>query len=212
MLLENQREKIVYFCQKMININLTKGTGGNISIFDEDTGYIAISSSGQDYFSMKKSDVAVIDLDGNLIEGRKQSSEYQMHILIYKNFPKARSIVHCHSVYATALSILRENLPASNYLIASAGGKDIKCARYESFGTKEIGLAAVAALKDRYACLLANHGQIAYGESIERAFSIASTVEECAMTYMIARSVGNPVILDDEEMEFMVEKFKSYGR
>lgn len=212
MLLENQREKIVYFCQKMINTNLTKGTGGNISIFDEDTGYIAISSSGQDYFSMKKSDVAVIDLDGNLIEGRKQSSEYQMHILIYKNFPKARAIVHCHSVYATALSILRENLPASNYLIASAGGKDIKCARYESFGTKEIGLAAVSALKDRYACLLANHGQIAYGESIERAFSIASTVEECAMTYMIARSVGNPVILDDEEMEFMVEKFKSYGR
>jgi L-fuculose-phosphate aldolase len=213
MILENERKKIVEYCRKMIETGLTKGTGGNISIFDKETGYIAISSSGQDYFDMQVEDVAVIDFKGNIIEGNKKpSSEYQMHTLIYENYPEARSVVHCHSVYATSLSILRENLPASNYLIASGGGNDIKCSRYESFGSREIGLAAVEALKDRNGCLLANHGQITYAANIEKAFSIASTIEECAMTYMIARSVGKPVILDDEEMDFMVEKFKTYGR
>lgn len=213
MILENERKKIVEYCQKMINSGLTKGTGGNISIYDKDSNYVAISSSGQDYFEMTAEDVAVIDLEGNIVEGnRKPSSEYQMHLIIYKEHPDARSIVHCHSVYATSLSILREDLPASNYLLASGGGNDIKCAQYESFGTREIGLAAAKALKNRKACLLANHGQIAYAASLEKAFSIASTVEECAMTYMIARSVGNPVILDQEEMDFMVEKFKTYGR
>lgn len=162
---------------------------------------------------MKKEDVVVMDFEGNIIDGnRKPSSEYQMHTIIYKEYPDTRAIVHCHSVYSTALSILRENLPAFNYLVACAGGNDIKCAKYESFGSKEIGLSAVKALKNRKACLLANHGQIALATSIEKAFSIASTVEECAMTYMIARSVGKPVILDDKEMEYMVEKFKTYGR
>lgn len=213
MILQKEREDIVRYCRKMIESGLTKGTGGNISIFNKDKNLIAISSSGQDYFEMEADDVAVIDLYGNKVEGnRKPSSEYQMHILIYQNYPEASAVVHCHSVYATSLSILREDLPASNYLLASGGGNNIKCAKYESFGTKEIGIACVEALVDRKACLLANHGQIAYANSLEKAFSIASTIEECAMTYMIARSVGKPVILDDKEMEFMVEKFKGYGR
>ncbi len=213
MLLKSEREKIVIYCRKLIETGLTKGTGGNISIVDREHGYIAISSSGQDYYEMEASDVAVIDFEGNIIEGnRKPSSEYQMHTMIYKNFPQASSVVHCHSVYATSLSILREDLPASNYLLASGGGNNVRCSKYASFGSKEIGLACVEALKDRKACLLANHGQITYAESIEKAFSIASTIEECAMTYMIARSVGKPVILDDKEMEFMVGKFKGYGR
>lgn len=213
MLLEIERKLIVKYCRKLIEDGLTKGTGGNISIINRDKGYIAISSSGQNYFEMEAEDVAIIDLQGRIIEGNKKpSSEYQMHSLIYENYPGANAVVHCHSVYATALSILREELPASNYLLASGGGNNIKCAKYESFGTKEIGLACVEALKDRYACLLANHGQITYSDSVEKAFSIASTIEECAMTYMIARSVGKPVILDEKEMEFMVERFKGYGR
>lgn len=213
MLVENERKQIVEFCQKMITSGLTKGTGGNISVYDRKSKLVAISSSGQDYFEMSKSDVCVMDLDGKVIEGdKKPSSEYQMHLLIYKNFPKARAVVHCHSVYATALSILREELPASNYLVASGGGNNIRCAKYASFGSLEIGEEAVKAMKDRKGCLLANHGQICYGESLEKAFSLASTIEECSMTYMIARSVGKPVILDKEEMDFMVEKFKSYGR
>lgn len=213
MLLENQRKDVVDYCRKMIQSGLTKGTGGNISIIDRVQKLIVISTSGQDYFEMKPEDVPVLDFDGNIIVGNKKpSTELQMHTMIYKNYPEANAIVHCHSVYATSLSILREDLPASNYLVASGGGNNVKCAEYQSFGTKEIGMAAVAALVDRKACLLANHGQIAYGENIEKAFSIASTVEECCMTYIIARSVGKPFILNDNEMEFMKEKFKSYGR
>lgn len=213
MLLEKERNDIVTYCRKMIQSGLTKGTGGNISIADREKNLIAISSSGQDYFEMEPEDVAVVDFDGKIIEGaRKPSSELQMHTMIYKNYHEAMAVVHCHSVYATSLSILRQELPASNYLIASAGGNNVRCTKYESFGTKEIGLAAVEALKDRKACLLANHGQIAYAENIARAFSIASTVEECCQTYMTARSVGTPTILGEEEMQRMKERFKTYGR
>lgn len=213
MLLEKQKKDVITYCQKMIKSGLTKGTGGNISIIDREKSLMVISTSGQDYFEMKPDDIPVLDFDGNIVEGkRKPSTELQMHTMIYKNYPEANAIVHCHSVYATSLSILREELPASNYLVASGGGNNVRCAEYQSFGTKEIGMAAIAALVDRKACLLANHGQIAYGENIEKAFSLASTVEECSMTYMIARSVGKPFILDDNEMEFMKEKFKSYGR
>lgn len=213
MLLEKERQDIVNYCRKMLDLGLTKGTGGNISILDNQKGLLAISASGQDYFEMTAEDVPVLNLKGEILEGkRKPSTELSMHLQIYLAFPEARAIVHCHSVYATALSILREELPASSYLIASAGGNNVRCAQYASFGTKEIGQAAVEAMKGRYACLLANHGQISYAASIEKAFSIAATVEECAQTYMIARSVGNPVILDEVEIELMLEKFKSYGR
>lgn len=213
MLLEKERQEIVIYCQKMLKLGLTKGTGGNISILDREQNLLLISASGQDYFEMTAEDIPVLNLQGEVIEGKgKPSSELSMHLQIYKAYSEARAIVHCHSVYATALSMLREDLPASSYLIASAGGNNVRCANYASFGSKEIGQAAVEALQERFACLLANHGQIAYGPSLEKAFSIAATVEECAQTYMIARSAGNPVILDENEMELMVEKFKSYGR
>lgn len=212
MLLKNERQAVVNYCRKMITDGLTKGTGGNISIFNREERLVAISTSGQDYFEMTAEDVSVIDMNGQLIQGKKASTELAMHLMIYEHFPEANAVVHCHSVYATALSILRQDLPASSYLLASAGGKDVRCSEYASFGTREIGLACVSALKDRYACLLANHGLVSYGPSIDKAYSIAATVEECAQTYMIAKSVDRPVLLDDEEMEDMVEKFKGYGR
>lgn len=213
MLLKKEREEIVKYCREMINTGLTKGTGGNISILNREENILAISTSGQNYFEMTPKDVPVIDSLGNIIEGNKKpSSELMMHTMIYKYFPHVNAIVHCHSTYATALSILREDLPASNYLLATGGGNNIRCSEYASFGTEEIAQKVVDALKDRNACLLANHGQIACSNNVKKAFSIASTVEECAQTYMIARSCGKPYILSDEEMEFMVEKFKTYGR
>lgn len=213
MLLENERKKIIQHSIRMLEKGLTNETGGNISIINRDLNLFAISPSGKDYYSLTPEDIVILDMDGEVVEGElKPSSESEMHRLIYKNFKDAGAVVHCHSPYATALSILNEDLPASNYLVAVGGGKDVKCTEYRSFGTKDIALEAIKALKDRTACLLANHGQITYSTTIESAFSIASTVEECAMTYMIARSAGAPKILSDDEMEFMVKKFKTYRK
>lgn len=211
MLLKKERQKVIEYCIRLLETGLTKGTGGNISILNSKTKYFAISPSGKDYNSIKIEDIVIMDLDGNLVEGSlKPSTEFEMHRQIYINHPDAKAVVHCHSPYATALSILNEDLPASNYLVAIGGGNDIKCTKYKSFGTIDIALEALRALEFRKACLLANHGQIAYSHSIDSAFNIASTVEECAMTYMIARSAGTPRILSESEMEYMATKFQTY--
>ncbi|MDO4662608.1 MAG: L-fuculose-phosphate aldolase [Tissierellia bacterium] len=213
MLMEKQRQQIVEYSRKLTTENLTSGTGGNISIIDRNTNTFAISPSGIDYFKMKKEDVVVINLDGKVIEGdRKPSSEFEMHRLIYKNKDDAKAIVHCHSTYATSLSINRMDLPASHYIVADLGGCDVKCAKYETYGTKEIALSALDALKERYACLLANHGQIAYTDTIEKAFDRAITVEWLSKLYIISSQISKPFILDDEEMDKIVKKFQNYGQ
>ena len=213
MLLENERRKIVEYSIKMLEKGLTNETGGNISILNKELNLFAISPSGRDYLTTTPEDVVVLDLDGNVVEGKlKPSSEIEMHRLIYVHYKDASAVVHCHSPYATALSILNEDLPASNYLVAVGGGNNIRCTTYKSFGSKDIALEAVKALENRKACLLANHGQIGYSNTIESAFSLVSTVEECSKTYMIARAAGTPKILSDEEMAFMVEKFVDYRK
>lgn len=213
MKLQKERELVVEYGKKMINEHLTQGTGGNISIYNREEGLWCISPSGIDYFETKPEDVVVMDIDGNIVEGnRKPSSEYEMHRLIYVNYPEANAVFHCHSTYATALSMLGEPLPACSYLIADGGGVDVRCARYETFGTKEIGEAAVEALKGRRACLLANHGQITFAGNIKSAFGVARMVEQVSETYMIARAVGKPQLLDQAEIDRLLVKFVSYGQ
>ena len=213
MLLEKEREQIVEYSRKLVTENLTSGTGGNISIIDRDTNTFVISPSGIDYFKMTKEDVVVMDLDGNIVEGKKKpSSEFEMHRLIYKNKDDAKAIVHCHSTYATSLSINRMNLPASHYIVADLGGCDVKCAKYETYGIKEIAISALEALKERYACLLSNHGQIAYASSIEKAFDRAITVEWLSKLHIISSQIAKPFILDNEEMDKVAKKFQNYGQ
>lgn len=213
MKLQKERELVVEYGKKMITEGLTQGTGGNVSIYNREEGLWCISPSGIDYFQTKPEDVVVLDIEGNIVEGdKKPSSESEMHRLIYVNYPQANAVFHCHSTYATALSILREELPASNYLVADAGGNNVRCAEYATFGTKEIGENAVKALEGRRACLLANHGQITFSNTIQSAFGVARMVEQCSETYLIARAAGKPVILPDEEMELMLEKFQWYGQ
>lgn len=213
MLLEKERKLVVEYGKKLIDSGLTKGTGGNISIINREKGLFCISPSGIDYYKTEASDVVVMNLDGEIVDGdKKPSSEKEMHRQVYLNFNEANAVVHCHSVYATALSTLRENLPASNYQIAVAGGEDVVCAEYQTYGTKEIAMAAVKALEGRKACLLANHGLLTYGKDIQNAFSIARTIEECTMTYMIARTIGEPVILPTDEIDRMLVNFGHYGQ
>lgn len=212
MKLELERKKIMEFGKKLVDTGLTKGTGGNLSIYNPEEELMAISPSGIPYYDIRLEDIVVMDLDGNIVEGyRKPSSEYEMHKVFYKKRDDIFSVVHCHSIYSTTISILREELPASHYMIALAG-KNVRCADYATYGSLELAENAFKAMKDRNAVILANHGLLTGADCIENAFNMAEELEYVAETYYRARAIGEPVILDDEEMEKMKEKFKTYGQ
>ncbi len=213
MLLQKEREDVVRYCRMLVERGLTKGTGGNISVFGPDSGYFAVSPSGIDYFEMQPEDVVIMDLDGNIVDGeRKPSSEHELHRVFYAGRDDIHAVVHTHSTYCTVLGTLREGLPASSYLVAFAG-PDVRCAEYASYGTPELAMNAYQSMKDRQAVILANHGLVAGAGDLKNAFNIAEQIEECAQVYVKARSIGQPVILSEEEMERMVASFRdSYGQ
>lgn len=212
MLLKQEREQVVEYCKKLIAAGFTKGTGGNISIFNREARLYAISPSGMDYFSMTPKDVVVMNLSGDVVDGEKKpSSEWDLHRIFYEKRKELNAIVHTHSVYCTVLATNREGLPASSYLVAFAG-KGVRCAEYASFGTPELAWAAYEGMKDRNAVLLANHGLVTGGSDILHAFQTAEQIEFCAEVYVKARSIGKPVILPEDEMERMMERFQDYGQ
>lgn len=214
MLLKDERQEVVKYCKMLIEHGLTKGTGGNISIFNRGKGLFAISPSGMDYFETEPEDVVVMDLKGKVVEGiRKPSSEHALHRIFYTDRDDINAVVHTHSVYSTVLAVLREDLPASSYLVAYAGGPNVRCGDYASFGTPELARVTFDAMKDRNAALMANHGLIAGGKDILNAFNIAEQIEGCAEVYVKVRAIGTPVLLDDAEMARMVNVFNdSYGQ
>ena len=212
MLMERERKEIVEYGKKLITSGLTKGTGGNISIFNRKENLMAISPSGIDYFETNPEDVVIMDLDGKVVDGdKKPSSEYAMHSIFYKKRDDIDAVVHTHSVYSTVLATLRTGLPASSYLVAFSG-LDVRCAEYASFGSKELAENAFKAMEDRYAVFLANHGLLTGAQDLANAFNKAEEIEHCAEVYYRAKSIGDPVILDEEEMYRMIEKFNTYGQ
>ncbi|HOK63636.1 L-fuculose-phosphate aldolase [Soehngenia saccharolytica] len=212
MLLLNERELLVEYGKKLIDKNLTKGTSGNLSIFNRDKKMFAITPSGIDYYNTKIEDIVIMDIDGNVVEGsKKPSSEHNLHRIFYANREDIGAIVHAHTIYSTVLSCMNMSLPAVHYMIASAG-KDVRCAKYATFGTEELAKNAYDEMKDRKAVLLANHGVLTGGKDIFEAFSILEDVEYVSELYIKAKNIGEPVIIDEIEMEKIIEKFKSYGQ
>jgi L-fuculose-phosphate aldolase len=213
MLLEQERIDVVKYCKKLITAGLTTGTGGNISILNREKGLYAISPSGMDYFETEPEDVVVMDLEGQVVDGRrKPSSEHALHRVFYTRRDDIDAVVHTHSTYCTVLATLREGLPASNYLVAFAG-PDVRCSAYASYGTPELAEVAFEAMTDRKAALLANHGMVAGAKTVAGAFNIADQLEQCAKVYVLARAIGKPVLLDDDEMADMVVRFRDeYGQ
>ncbi len=212
MLLLKERVEVVEYCKKMINAGLTKGTGGNISIFNREKGLYAISPSGMDYYSMQPEDVVVMNLQDEVVDGtRRPSSEWELHSIFYKNREDIDAVVHTHSTYCAVLATNREELPPSSYLVAFAG-PNVRCAPYASFGTPALAKNAYDYMVDRKAVLLANHGLVAGGSSILKAFQVAEEIEFCAEVYVKARSIGTPVLLSEEEMEYMLVRFQDYGQ
>lgn len=164
MLLKEERELIVEYGKRLITHNLSKGTSGNISIFSREKNLMAISPSGMDYFSIKPEDVVVMDLDGNRVDGeRKPPSEYHLHRIFYKKRDDVSAVVHTHSTYATTFACMNWSIPAVHYLIGFAGGKEVRCAQYATFGTEELAKNAFKTMGSGNVVLLANHGLVAVG-------------------------------------------------
>ena len=205
------RTMVIAACRELTRRGLTHGTEGNVSVRC-DVRRFFVSPSGMDYEVLQADDVPLMDLDGRWFGRRRPSSEWRFHRDILTSRHEVGAIVHTHSPQATALACTGRGIPAFHYMVAVAGGRDIRCAPYYAFGTQELSEAALAALKDRKACLLANHGVIATGKDLSAALSLAGEVENLALQYCAALSLGGVRTLDDTEMCRVVEKFRTYGQ
>lgn len=207
------RHAIVHHCRQFAPSGLSTGTSGNISVRCDMAGEAAllITPSGVGYEALRPDDLAHMRLDGSWTGPLKPSSEWRFHRDIYVARADAGAVVHAHPTHATALAVQRRAIPAFHYMVAAAGGHDIRCAPYATYGTEELSNHALAALQDRQACLLGNHGLIAIGPHLAQAFGLALEVEELSHQYLLALMTGTPVVLDGDEMDRVLEKFKSYG-
>lgn len=202
------RRAVVDTCRAMNASGLNQGTSGNVSARAGD-GFL-ITPSGIPYEDTKPGMIVAMDLDGGHEGTLKPSSEWRMHRDLYRARPDVGAVVHTHSTHATAYSCLRKPIPAFHYMIAVAGGRDLRCADYATFGTAELSEAMLVAMEGRTACLLANHGVIAVGATLAQALWRAHEVETLAAQYAVARQMGKPVILPDDEMDRVLRLFGSY--
>lgn len=206
------KRKVIECYKRMIKDNLTIGTGGNVSIYDEESQKIYLTPTGIHPLDLKEEDISVLNLNGELLEGKSPSSEIDMHSIFYKKRKHINSVIHAHTKYATAISCTRQNLPAIDYLVALSGDIKINCAEYASYGTMELAENAFKAMGNGKAVLLANHGITVIGKNIEEAYNLIQQIEYVAELFVNANKVGVPVVLSDEEMTEMIRRFQNYGQ
>ena len=207
---EAERKAIVKACQDMNRRGINQGTSGNISVRVKE-GFL-LTPSGMAYDEMKPGDIVLMRADASHTGKRKPSSEWRFHHALMTTRPEVGAVVHTHSMFATTLSCLGMEIPAVHYMVAAAGGHSIRCAPYALFGTQTLSDHALAALLNRRACLLAHHGVIALGTDLARAVWLAHEVEVLAKQYLLACQLGAPPLLSEEQMDEVLEKFKTYGR
>jgi len=212
MILEKEREQVIEYSLKLLSEGLTNGTAGNVSIFNREEGLVAISPTGVNYSELTPEMISIVDLEGKLIEGLKPSSELEMHMILYRNREDVNAVIHTHPVYTTVLACLRQDLPAIDYMIAVTGATKVKCAEYASYGTKELAENAYKAMGSSLAVILANHGLTTAGKDIANALNITVQVEYISNLYIKAKNIGEPIVLPDNEMNSMLERFKTYGQ
>lgn len=208
-----EKEELIEYGKKMSEEGISSGTSGNLSIYIPEDNVVLITPSGIGYFDIKVEDIVVMDLDGNVVEGeRKPSSEWHLHTLFYKNKPEARGVVHTHSIFCSTLAALRMPIKAVHYVVADANVSEVPCAPYRRFGTEELAEVAVEAAGKSNAVLLANHGIVTCGKSLKSAYGLAKGMEYVAEIQCRSMSMGEPHILSDEEMDEVLEGFKTYGQ
>lgn len=204
------RRAIVETCRRMNAIGVNQGTVGNVSARSGD-GFL-ISPTGVPYESLAPEQVVAMDIDGGWTGDWRPSSEWRIHAAIYGARPEAGAVIHTHAPHATALSCLRRDVPAFHYMMAVTGGASLRCAEYATYGTPELAANMLRALKDRTACLLANHGAVGFAPSLEAALALMAEVENLCRQYILARQAGEPVILNAAEMARVLEIFGTYGK
>ena len=203
------RQAIIDACIEMNALGINQGTSGNISCRHGEG--MLISPTSTPYDTLQPEDIVFMGWDGE-VDGRlPPSSEWRFHLDIMKARPEVNAVVHAHPTYCTTIAIMGRKIPAIHYMVAVAGGSDIRCAPYATFGTAELSAHAVEALRDRKACLLAQHGMIAVGSSLSQAMWLAVEVETLARQYHGALQIGEPPILSDEEIENVIKRMASYG-
>lgn len=205
------RRSLVSCCRELPRRGLVVGTAGNVSV-RRDARHFFVSPTGADYRRLEPADVPLVDLDGTWYGGRRPSSEWRMHRDLLRARPEIGCVVHTHSREATALACTGRGIPAFHYMVAVAGGSDIVCAEYHTFGTQALSDAALAALAGRRACLLAQHGVVCLGADPDEALALAVEVEDLAAKYRLALGLGGVRLLDEGEMQRVLERFRTYGR
>ncbi len=203
------RDALVEVTRRCVRNGLNHGATGNLSVRTP-AGFL-ITPSAVVPEALTEDAIVELGLDGTARGEGKPSSEWRLHARIYAERPDADAVVHTHSTFATTLACLRQDLPAVHYMLAITGGERVRCSRYAPFGTGDLAAAALEALGEGRACLLANHGLVAVGSNLEQAFRIAVEVETVAEYWWRARAVGEPVLLSEVEMAEALQRFKSYG-
>ena len=209
------KASVIKFSKKLNTTNLSALRSGNISVRTKEKkidGFY-ITPSGTKYSSLKLKDIVFVSLEGKFDKKKGiPSSEWRFHQDIYVNKNEAKAIVHTHSTCASAVSTHQKSIPAFHYMVGIAGGEDIKCTKYATFGTRKLSNNILSALENRSACLIGNHGQIAFGENLDKAFELAQEVENICNQYINALRIGIPKILSKKEMKIVLGKMKSYKK
>ena len=206
------RQAMIAACREMNATGLNQGTSGNISVRLGER--VIITPSATPYAAMAPEMLAARRLDREDDDWHgplPPSTEWRFHCAILRDRPDAGAVVHAHPPHATALAIARRPIPACHYMVAAFGGSDVRVAPYATYGTAELAEAALAALDGRSACLLANHGAVTVGPTLDRAMWLMVELEALARQYVLSLQIGGPVLLDAAAIEATLQGFASYG-
>ena len=204
------RNEIIRTSMRMNELGINQGKSGNVSARSDD-GFL-VTPTGIAYEETKPEQIVAMNMDGTHAGSVLPSSEWRFHRDIYAVRGEVNAIVHTHATYATTLACMDRGIPPFHYMVAAAGGSDIRCAAYATFGTQELSDHVLVALRDRKACLMSHHGMIACGANLQKALALAIEVESLARMYWQALQIGEPLLLSETEMRAVIEKFQTYGQ
>jgi L-fuculose-phosphate aldolase len=204
-----KRQAIIDACRRMNALGINQGTSGNISVRHGDG--LLITPTSVPYEAMTPEQIVFMGMNGAFADGARPSSEWRFHLDILRARPEVDAVVHAHPTYCTILAIMGLEIPPIHYMIAAAGGPNVRCAPYATYGTPELSAYAVTALESRFACLLAHHGMIAVGPSLAKALWLAVEVETLARQYHGCLQMGKPPLRSLDEIERVRLKMAGYG-
>lgn len=208
--MSDPRQQLIATACAMGPAGLNRGTSGNVSVRSGAGFYI--TPTGMRYEQLLTDDIPLMALDGTHQGRRKPSSEWRFHRDLYATRPEVGAVLHAHSPFAVSLACLRADIPPFHYMIARFGGDTIRCADYAIFGSEALSTAALTAMQQRKACLLANHGMLVAGRDLDEALALAGELEELCEQYWRACQLGQPILLSDDEMNAVQQQFATYGQ